>query len=89
MDSFVLVADASLVVLRTLLQQLLACLNFTLDSEDLFCWYKWKKWFLWIMATPLAAENQGDERGLTWYREHQIQPEPTHKLQLQKQKHSV
>ena len=27
-------------------QQLLACLNFTLDSEDLFCWYKQKKWFL-------------------------------------------
>ena len=34
MDSFVLVAYASLVVSRTLLQQLLACLNFTLDSKD-------------------------------------------------------
>ena len=43
MDSFVLVAYASLAVSRTLLQQLLACLNFTLDSEDLFCWYKRKK----------------------------------------------
>ena len=40
MDSFVLVAYASLAASRTLLQQLLACLNFTLDSEDLFCWYK-------------------------------------------------
>ena len=39
-DSFVLVAYASLAASRTLLQQLLACLNFTLDSEDLFCWYK-------------------------------------------------
>ena len=40
MDSFVLVAYASLAASRTLLQRLLACLNFTLDSEDLFCWYK-------------------------------------------------
>ena len=37
MDSFVLVAYASLAASRTLLQRLLACLNFTLDSEDLFC----------------------------------------------------
>ena len=40
MDSFVLVAYASLAASRTLLQRLLACLDFTLDSEDLFCWYK-------------------------------------------------
>ena len=40
MDSFVLVAYASLAASRTFLQRLLACLNFTLDSEDLFCWYK-------------------------------------------------
>ena len=25
----------------------LACLNLTLDSEDLFCCYNWKKRFLW------------------------------------------
>ena len=43
MDSFVLPAYASLAASRTLLQRLLACLNFTLDSEDLFCWYKQKK----------------------------------------------
>ena len=42
MDSFVLLAYASLAASRTLLQRLLACLNFTLDSEDLFCWYKQK-----------------------------------------------
>ena len=42
MDSFVLVAYVSLAASRTLLQRLLACLNFTLDSEDLFCWYKRK-----------------------------------------------
>ena len=39
MDSFVLVAYARLAASRTLLQRLLACLNFTFDSEDLFCWY--------------------------------------------------
>ena len=43
MDSFVLVAYASLATSRTLLQRLLACLDFTLDSEDLFCWNKRKK----------------------------------------------
>ena len=36
MDSFVLVAYASLAVSRTLLQRLLACLNFTLDYFRFF-----------------------------------------------------
>ena len=50
------------------MQQLLACLNFTLDSEDLFCWYKRKKWFLQAKAAAAqAAENHGDVRALTWY----------------------
>ena len=35
MDSFVLLVYASLAAVRTLLQRLLACLNFTLDLEDL------------------------------------------------------
>ena len=43
MDSFVLLAYARLAASRTLLQRLLACLNFTLDSEDLSFWYKRKK----------------------------------------------
>ena len=43
MDSFVLSAYTNLAASRTLLQQLIGCLNFTLDSEDLFCWYKQKK----------------------------------------------
>ena len=43
MDSFFLLAYASLASTRTLLQRLLTCLNFTLDSEDLPCWYKQKK----------------------------------------------
>ena len=55
MDSFVLVAYASLTALRTLLLWLLACLNFTLDSENLFCWYKWKNWFLRTMAAALSS----------------------------------
>ena len=42
-DSFVLLVYASLAVSSTLLQQLLACLNFTLDSKDLLCWCKRKK----------------------------------------------
>ena len=37
-DSFVLLAYANLATSRTLLQPLLACLNFNLDSGDLFCW---------------------------------------------------
>ena len=67
MGPFVLLAYASLAASRTLLQQLLACLNFTLESEDLSFWYKRKKWFLWTMAAAQAAENHGDEWGLTWY----------------------
>ena len=39
MDSFVLLAYASLAASRTLLQRLLACLNFTLESEDFSLWY--------------------------------------------------
>ena len=38
MDSFVLLAYESLAALRILMQRLLACLKFLLDSEDLFCW---------------------------------------------------
>ena len=62
-----LLACASLAASRTLLQWLLTLLNFTLDSEDLFYWFKQKTWFLWTMAVVLAVENCGDERGLTWY----------------------
>ena len=36
MDSFGLVAHTSLAASRTFLQQLLACMNFTLDSGNLF-----------------------------------------------------
>ena len=40
MDSFVLLAYASLEASRTLLQQLLACLNFTLDFYELWQQHK-------------------------------------------------
>ena len=40
MDSFVLLAYASLAASRTLLQRLLACLNFTLESKNLSSCYK-------------------------------------------------
>ena len=56
MDSFVLLAYASLPASRTLLQQLLACLNFTLDSEDLFCWHKKSDFFeLWQQHKQLKT----------------------------------
>ena len=84
MDSFFLLAYATLEASRTLLQQIIACLTFALDSEDLFFWYKHKKWFLWTMAAAEAAENHGDECHLTWYLDrgyiHQFQPKPTQKL---------
>ena len=43
MDSFAFVTYASSAASITLLQLLLARLNFTLDSEDLFWWYNQKK----------------------------------------------
>ena len=43
MDSFILLAYESLAASGTLLQWLLDCLNFTLDSEDLLYYYKQRK----------------------------------------------
>ena len=67
MDSFVLLAYTSLAASRTFLQQLIDCLNSTLDSKDLSFWYKPKKWFLWTMTAAQPAENHGEKWGLTWY----------------------
>ena len=36
-------------------------------SRTLLQQLKWKKWFLWTVATTQAAENHGDDLGLTWY----------------------
>ena len=63
---FLLLAYASLAASRTLLGQLPACFNLTLDS-DLLCCYKQTKWFLWTLAAAQVAENHGHEWSLTWY----------------------
>ena len=54
-----LLACASLTASRTLLQQFLTCLDFTLDSEDLFCWYRQKTCFyeLWQEQKHLKTMN--------------------------------
>ena len=63
MDSFVLLAYASLAASRTLLQRLLACLNFTLDSEDLSFWYKQKSDFyeLWQQHKQLKMMEMSED----------------------------
>ena len=61
MDSFVLLTYASLAASGNLFQRLLACLNFTLDSEDLFFCYQRKKLISITIAAEQAAENHGDE----------------------------
>ena len=43
MNSFVLLGYATLAASTNLLQRLLACLDFTLESEDFSLWYKRKK----------------------------------------------
>ena len=53
--------------LLAILQRLLTWINFNLDSEDLFYWYKPETWFLWAMGATQAVANHGDEWGLTWY----------------------
>ena len=42
-DFYVLLVNGSLAALKKLLQQLLSYVNFSLDLEDLFCWYKQKR----------------------------------------------
>ena len=84
MDSFILLAYPSLAASRTLFQWLLTCLNFTLDSEDLFCWYKQKSDFY----EPSKQHKQLKTMGMSeaWsdtYNEeytHQFQSEPTHRI---------
>ena len=84
MNSFVSVLYASLATSRTLLQQLLACWNFTLNSEGLFCWYKQKSDFyeVWLQQKLLKTIEMSEVWPDT-YNEgyiHQFQSEPTHKI---------
>ena len=62
MDSFVLLAYVSLAASRTLLQRLLACLNFTLESEDFSLWYKRKNDFyeLWQQHKQLKTMEMNE-----------------------------
>ena len=87
MDSFILVAYANTTASRTFLQQLLACLNFTLDSEFQlyfrFILIKQKSNFyeLWqqhkLLKTVEMSEVLSDiyDEGHT----HHFQPEHNHK----------
>ena len=67
MDSFVLLAYASLVSSRTLLQRLLACLNFILEAEYLSFWYKQKSDFYELWQQHKQLKTMVDEWGLTWH----------------------
>ena len=84
MDSFVLLAYASLAASRTLLQRLLACLNFTLESEDFSLWYKQKSDFyeLWQQHKQLKTMEMNEAWPDIFYEGyiHQFQPEPTYKI---------
>ena len=62
MGSFVLLAYASLAASRTLLQRLLVCLNFTLESKDLSFWYKQKSDFyeLWQQHKKLKTMEMNE-----------------------------
>ena len=80
-DSLVLVAYASLAASRNLLQQLLTCLNFSFDWEDLFCKYKKKSDFyeLWHQHKQLKTMEMSEVWPNTYDEGyiHQFQFEPT------------
>ena len=59
-DSFVLLPYTILAASRTLSQHLIAYLNFPLDSENLFCWYKQKKRFLWQQQKQLKTTEMSE-----------------------------
>ena len=84
MNSFVLEAYSSLAASRTLSQKLPACLKFTLDSEDLPCWYEQKSDFseVWQEHKQLKTMEICEVWPDTYDEEcmHQFQPEPTCKI---------
>ena len=84
MDFFFFSAYASLAGWRTLLQRLLACLNFILDSEDLFCCKNEKSDFyeLWQQHKQLETMEMNEAWLDIHYEEYiyQFQPEPSHKI---------
>ena len=60
-------------------------------ADDLFCYCKRSKWFLWAMTAAQAAENHGHVWDFTWLRWgiYTSIPTWTHKLQYQQLKHKV
>ena len=91
MDSFVLVAYASLAASRTLLQQLLASLKFTLEAEDFDTLEKSGFYELWQQQKELKTMEMCEAWPDIFYEGyiHQFQPGPTHKIHNQQQKHQV
>ena len=84
MDSVVLLAYASLAASRRLLQRLLACLNFTLESQDLsFCANKKSDFCeLWQQHKQLKTMEISEAQTDYLYEGyiHQFQLESTHKI---------
>ena len=83
MDSY-FISIASLAASRTLLQQLLPCLNFTVDPEDLPFWNKQKKVLSMNYGSSTNSWEPWSEASLDILyggNIHQSQPEPTHKIQ--------
>ena len=84
MDSFALLAYVNLAASRILLQQLLACLNFTLESEDLSLWYIQKNDFyeLWQQHKQRKTKEMNEAWPDIFYVVyiHQFQPELTDKI---------
>ena len=93
MDSFLLVAYAGLAASITFLQQLLACLNFSLDSKDLFFGTNERIDFyeLWkqhkLLKTTGMGEAEPDNYGEGYI--HQFQLEPLNKIHKQQKKYWV
>ena len=79
MDSFVLLAYASLAASRTFLQRLLAFLNFPLHEKIYFVGIDEKSDFYKLRQQHKQLETMDEELLHEEYK-HRFQPEPTHKM---------
>ena len=85
MESFVLVAYTSLAASRTVLQWLLACLNFTLDPKKIYPFGTNEKsdfYELLKQLKKLKTMEMSEAWSDLFYEGyiHQLQPEPTYKI---------
>ena len=64
---FFLLAYASFATSKPLFATITSVSELYFRSRRFILLVQIKKWFLWAMATAQAAENLGDEWGLTWY----------------------